>query len=237
MVIKLTGVIEDGAPPAPWLKTDVRTAIELRAGRSTTLLVRLVTRGGVPVVLGGGESLILTARASTIRPSRSFFTIAGVAAEDVGREYYRFTIANTDTQYLGGSRGVYDIVLRRSGFDDTVIPTSALYIPAGALAAGDPAPAPTVPAAAAQDPTERSFTWTATATATTQTVTIPGGGMVDASYAIASFALRDPAPGDGAHPDARFPTVGRLAGSFTVEVDAPIRAGSVYDVVLRDRGA
>lgn len=237
MVIKLTGVIEDGTEPAPWLKTDVREAVELRAGRSTTLLVRLVTRSGVPVVLGGGDSLILTARASTIRPSRLFFTVAGVAAEDVGRGYYRFTIANTATQYLGGERGVYDVVLRRSGFDDTAIPTSALYIAASALAAGDPTPAVAVPVAAAQDATERSFTWTAAVTATTQTVAIPGGGMVDASYAIASFALRDPAPGDGAHPDARFPTAGRLAGSFTVEVDAPIRAGSVYDVVLRDRGA
>lgn len=237
MVIKLIGVIEDGAAPAPWLKTDVREAIELRAGRSTTLVLRVVTRGGLPVELAGGESLILTARSSTIRPSRLFFTLAAAAAPDLGREYYRFTIANTDTQYLGGQRGVYDVVLRRAGFDDTVIPTSALYLAASALAAGDPAPAAVIPIAAAQDVTERSFTWTAVATATTQTVAIPGGGMVDASYAIASFALRDPAPGDGAHPDARFPTAGRLAGSFTVEVDAPIRAGSVYDVVLRDRGA
>ena len=236
MVIKLIGVIEDGTEPAPWLKTDAREAVELHAGRSTTLVLRVVTRCGLPVELAGGESLILTARSSTVRPSRLFFTIAGVAAPDLGREYYRFTIANTATQYLGGERGVYDVVLRRSGFDDTVIPTSALYIGGAALAGRVRAPAATVPAAASQDATERSFTWTATATATTQTVTIPGGGMVDASYAIASFTLRDPAPGDGAHPDARFPTAGRLAGSFTVEVDAPIRAGSVYDVVLRDRG-
>ena len=96
-----------------------------------------------------------------------------------------------------------------------------------------PAPLP-APASAPQDQTERSFWWTATVDGTTQTVAIPGLGMRDATYAVAGFVLRDPAPGDGAHPDAYFPTAGRSTGSFQVVTEDPIRAGSTYDVTLRD---
>jgi len=88
--------------------------------------------------------------------------------------------------------------------------------------------------AAAQDHTERSFIFTATVTGTTQTVTIPGSGMYDATYSVAAFSLRDPAPGDGAHPDARFPVASRTTTSFTVVTDTDIRAGSTFDVYLRD---
>lgn len=237
MVIRLTGIIEDGSPAAEWVPHDPRAAIEIPAGISTTIILRLVTRGGVPVRLAGGESLVLTARESTIRPSVGYFALSAIASTDEGAGVYVFTVPYSATQYLGGKRGVYDVRLLRSGFADEVIPTSALYISGAAAAPGATAPAPTVPASAPQDNTERSFSWTATVTTTTQTVNIPGGGMVDVSFALVSFALRDPAPGDGAHPDARFPTAGRTTTSFTVVTDSPIRAGSVYDVVLRDRGA
>lgn len=89
--------------------------------------------------------------------------------------------------------------------------------------------------AVSQTSLERSFSWTALVTSANQTVTIPDSGMRDITYTIAGFTLRDPAPGDGAHPDARFPTVGRTATTFTVVTDSPIREGSVYDVTLRDR--
>lgn len=237
MVIQLTGVLEDGSTPAAWVPFDVRAGIEIPAGISTTIRLRLVTRSGMPVRLGGGEQLVMTARESTIRPSRGYFTLAAVAAPLVGPGIYDFTATHTLTQYLGGLHGVYDVRLVRSTSTDAVIPVSAIRFPGVAAAASGAVVTPTVPPAAAQDTTERSFTWTAVTTATTQTVTIPGGGMVDASYAVVAFVLRDPAPGDGAHPDALFPTAGRLAGSFTVVTDSPIRAGSVYDVVLRDRGA
>ena len=79
-----------------------------------------------------------------------------------------------------------------------------------------------------------SFPWTATVTTTTQTVSIPGLGMRDATYVIAGFHLRNAAPGDGPHPDATFPIAGRTTTTFTVVTDAPIRAGAVYDVALRD---
>jgi hypothetical protein len=89
--------------------------------------------------------------------------------------------------------------------------------------------------AVAQSTRERSFSWTALVTSVTQTITIPDTGMRDNTYVVAGFVLRDPAPGDGAHPDIRFPTAGRTTTTFTAETDTPIREGSVYDVMLRDR--
>lgn len=99
--------------------------------------------------------------------------------------------------------------------------------------ASTPAPLP-APASAAQDVTHRSFVWTATVDGTVQIVAIPGDGMRDTSYVVSGFVLRDPAASDGAHPDAYFPAAGRGTSSFQVITGDPIRAGSTYDVTLRD---
>lgn len=91
------------------------------------------------------------------------------------------------------------------------------------------------------DTSIKNFSWTAPsdgvlgADGYASTVALPGSAMPDATYVVAGFELREAAPGDGVHPDARFPTSGRLSNSFTVVTDAPIRAGSVYDVLIRDR--
>lgn len=140
MVIQITGVLEDGAPAAQWVPFDARAPIEIPSGITTTIVMRLVTRAGVAVRLASGDQLLLTARESTIRPSRLYFTASAVAVPDLGPGMYRFTIQTDTTKYLGGLNGVYDVRLVRSGYADSVIPTSAIRFP-GVAAAAVPAPA------------------------------------------------------------------------------------------------
>lgn len=235
MVIDLIGVLEDGTSPrAPWVPRDTRRALRVSAGESVTVRLRVVRPTGAPVELGVDDDIVLSARSRTARPSRAFVTRVAVAAEG-GPDRYEVSIPAADTQYLGGERGVFDVWLSRaSGERFQIVDVGTFDIdPVANVPTAAPA-APVPGAAATQDGTERSFPWTAPTTATTQTVAIPGTGMRDASYAIAGFHLRDAAPGDGVHPDAHFPVAGRTAVSFQVVTDSPIRAGSVYDVTLRD---
>ena len=234
MLIELLGVLEDGSPPAPTLPHDTRKPLELVAGQVVTFRLHAVTRAGAPVVLAAGHELVATARESTVRPSRRYWSVTFAADPDRDRGWYYATLPAAPPQFLGGLYGVWDLWYKRPGADDALIKPSQLYIAPGAIDAVAPAPAAVLDQPAGQNGAERSFPWTATVTGTTQAVTIPGSGMRDLSFVVAAFNLRDAAPGDGAHPDARFPGAGRTLTTFTVVTDAPIRAGSSFDVVLRD---
>lgn len=144
------------------------------------------------------------------------------------------TISSAQVDALAPGVYYYDVAVDFPGPERKYVVKPTKVIVKGVVNRPSATPPPAAPSAAPQDQTERSFTWTAPATLTTHTIVIPGLGMRDASYAVAGFHLRDPAAGDGAHPDARFPAAGRTATQFQVTTDAPIRAGSVYDIVLRD---
>lgn len=126
MVIDLIAVLEDGSQPAAeWVPRDPRRALEAPAGEQLVVRVQLVTRAGVPVVLAEGDTLTMTARESTQRPSRKFFHQAAVATTTRGR--YTVTVAGVTTRFLGGLSGVWDLTLARAAAESfAVVPTSAI---------------------------------------------------------------------------------------------------------------
>jgi hypothetical protein len=209
---KVLTVVEDGALGNLTLATDIEYQLKTAPEVADPPLISLSVGFGITLRTQAGETL---GQADILIPS------AAVDALAPGTYYEEVCVIWAD------GRRTYPIPARK------VIVKGVVNRPPSAAA---PLPAP---AAAPQDGTIQSFVWTAGADGTLvsgrfqSTVAIPQA-MRDASYVVGGFNLRDPAAGDDAHPDARFPAAGRTTATFLVTTDAPIRAGSSYDVLLRD---
>lgn len=83
-----------------------------------------------------------------------------------------------------------------------------------------------------QSEQERSFKWTVPTTGDTFTITIPGGGMCDVTYTVAPSYSYIP-PG-GVIAGMYFPSAGRTKTTLDLCTSAPLLAGTVLDINLRD---
>ena len=127
MILKLTGVLPNGAALAPGVPSNPRAALRFIQGSDVVIQLTVVTPDGAKVDLTGG-TLQLVARAR-IFESRELLSIAGVIAA-IGRA--DFTLSNTQTSIDAGVL-IYDISFTDSGgAKDFVIPASPLHVGASA---------------------------------------------------------------------------------------------------------
>jgi hypothetical protein len=118
LLVELTGVWSTG-PVLP--ETPVRTAraIQVPAGSSATVRIRLVDQDGLPVILNlAGTDLMQLSIAPTTGGGETVRKLA--AASGVENYAYDVAITVADTQWLSGFN-IYDVWVDRAGDKQQVI--------------------------------------------------------------------------------------------------------------------
>lgn len=143
-------------------------------------------------------------------------------------------LVGSDTSGLTvGAVYYYDIwVQHGDGRIDTIVDKSRFIVCDGIVEVdvGPPAAVPGNPAS--QSDQFRSFKWTVVATAATFTVTMPGNGMVDATYCVSPTISFIPSGGVAAL--IVCPETGRTSTTFPVNASAPLLTGTIIDFIVRD---
>jgi hypothetical protein len=106
MLIRLTGILEDGSPRRPGVVLDPRSTISFPKGTSATVEVTVTNPSGVPVVFGVDYTVTLTVKKKPYeQPAR--IEKVGVLAGNKAT----FTIDPHDTKMLLPGRYLFDIWL------------------------------------------------------------------------------------------------------------------------------
>lgn len=130
MVVRLTGVIEDGSPPSLSIG-DPRTALRVPRGTTLVILMAVVTRSGAPVPAASVDAATLTIRRAP--QGEVLVRKTGVAAPAEGANVFQFTLTSSDTSTAvdptgNGGRVLMDAKVARSGAVDFPIPLSSMFI-------------------------------------------------------------------------------------------------------------
>jgi hypothetical protein len=129
MVVRLTGVIEDGNPPALTV-SDPHVNLRIPRGTSLTVLLAIVSRAGVPIPASSIDTATLTIKRS---PQVPLIQKTGAAEPAEGVNVFRFDLSASDMSSvidpvgLGG-RFLVDAKIARGAVVDFPLPMSALFI-------------------------------------------------------------------------------------------------------------
>ena len=155
----------------------------------------------------------------------------GVAATK-GQATIKFVEADT-APLTPGAKYWFDIWAKTAdGREEPIVDRGRFHVDRSTTHISE-GPAPSLPAyPASQTPQLRSFKWVAPAGGDSFTVTIPGSGMVDATYIV--VGTYSTIPVGGAWAAIYCPETSRTVAAFGLETSAPILAGTVIDFILRD---
>lgn len=160
---------------------------------------------------------------------------ADQSASSTSRGQATVKLVGTDTDGLTpGATYYYDVWVKLSdGRIDTVIDKSRFHVCDGIVEVpvGPPQATPGQPAS--QSDQFRSFTHTWSGDGVSDTVTIPGNGMVDATYCVAMSINTIPSGGVAALLYA--PESTRTTTQLVIQASASLKAGTIIDIILRDR--
>jgi hypothetical protein len=126
----LTGVLQTGAPRTAGVPVDARHGLQVVQGETLTLIMRVLTPNGVPVLVSGRDF-----RMTIRRNPRDLTGLAGAvgsARPDLGVEYWQFVIPFVSTVNFRPGVLCYDVWTRLSDDREALIPTSPLYVTAAA---------------------------------------------------------------------------------------------------------
>ena len=126
----VTGVLQTGAPRAPGVPYDSRHVLRIVQGETLTLIMRVLTPGGVPVPVDGRDF-----RMAVRKNPRDLVVLAGStgsARPDLGVEYWQFVFPFETTVNFRPGALCYDVWTRLDDDREALIPTSPLYVSAAA---------------------------------------------------------------------------------------------------------
>lgn len=132
MVIKLTGILEDGNNPSRNLPKSARRTITVPRGTDLTVKLNIVYRGGPPVQVNPSDAAVFSIRRS-LREAPIVARAINPSPQD-GVGCFNFSIIPSDYALLDptflGRRLLFDVFLARESPDtrETVIPISTMII-------------------------------------------------------------------------------------------------------------
>jgi hypothetical protein len=126
----VTGVLQTGAPRAPGVPYDSRHGLQIVQGETLTLIMRVLTPGGVPVPVSG-RTFSLTIRRNP-RDITSIFASSGAPRADLGAEFVQFSVPYLATVNIRPGVLCWDVWTRSGSTRDCLIPTSPVYVSAAA---------------------------------------------------------------------------------------------------------
>lgn len=131
MIIRLTGIIEDGSTPDESLPDDTRRAIRITKGQSVMLELEVKARSGVLVDLSGGSIAMSIKRKTS--DGQNLVSLTATLGQPKGTASISITPANTKPLEPGFY--VYDIWYTSAGGDrEPLVAASRLFLAPTSLA-------------------------------------------------------------------------------------------------------
>jgi len=124
MIVRVTGVLQDGTPLRPGVPTNPRAAVSVPRGSDVQIVVTIVTPGNVAVPLtGDGTEVLLTVKKRPDDGRPEF-----VKAASVSGNVATFLIQPGDTRWMDPGLYGWDVWLTKDGLRDAVVPLSPFIL-------------------------------------------------------------------------------------------------------------